>query len=63
MGVLIHVMDQQLRATGQGLKLQAQAMAVKNKKEKDQTAQFISEGQALRERMTELNPTFQVPRF
>jgi hypothetical protein len=62
-GVLIHVMDQQLRATGQGLKLQAQAMAVQNKKEKDQTAQYISEGKALQERMTALNPNFQVPRF
>jgi hypothetical protein len=63
LGVLIHVMDQQMRAQGQGLKLQAQAMAVENKKEKDHTEQYIKEGQALEERMTALNPTFQVPRF
>ena len=63
LGVLIHVMNQQMRATGQGLKLQAQAMAVQNKKEKDQTAQYLSEGQALKNRMTSIDPTFQVPRF
>jgi hypothetical protein len=62
-GVLIHVMDQQMRATGQGLKLQAQAMAVENKKDKDHTEQYLKEGQALKERMAALNPTFQVPRF
>ncbi len=63
LGVVIHVMNQQMRATGQGLKLQAQAMAVQNKKEKDQTEQYIKESQALKERMTSINPTFQVPRF
>ena len=63
LGVLIHVMNQQMRATGQGLKLQAQAMAVQNKKEKDHTEQYLKEGQALRERMISVNPAFQVPRF
>lgn len=63
LGVMIHVMNQQLRATGQGLKLQAQAMAVQNKKEKDYTAQYLKEAQGLKERMTTINPTFEVPRF
>lgn len=63
MGVMIHVMDQQMRATGVGLKLQAQAMAVQNKKEKDQTSQYLKEGKLLKERMQNLNPTFQLPRF
>ena len=40
-GVMIHVMNQQIRATGQGLKLQAQAVAVQNKKDKDQTDQYL----------------------
>ncbi len=62
-GVLIHVMNQQLRASGQGLKLQAQAIAVENKKSKDQTAQYLKEGEALGEKMSGLNPTFNVPRF
>lgn len=63
LGVLIHVADQQLRATGQGLKLQAQAMAMHNKHEKDQTAQYLKEGAALRDKMTSLNSDFNVPRF
>jgi hypothetical protein len=63
LGVLIHVADQQLRATGQVLKLQAQVMAISNKHEKDQTAQYLKEGYLLRAHMTELNSDFNVPRF
>lgn len=63
LGVMIHVADQQLRATGQGLKLQAQAMAVQNKREKDLTAQYVKEGRALQERMTATTANFEVPRF
>lgn len=63
MGVLIHVADQQLRATGQGLKLQAQAMAMQNKHEKDQTEEYLNESAALRDKMTSLNADFNVPRF
>ena len=63
LGVMIHVMNQQMRATGQGLKLQAQAMAVQNKKEKDQTEQYIKEGQRLKDKMTTMNPSFQLPRY
>jgi hypothetical protein len=62
-GVLIHVADQQLRATGQSLKLQAQAMAIQNKREKDLTEQYVKEGRALQERMTSMAATFDVPRF
>jgi hypothetical protein len=63
LGVIIHVLNQQLRATGQGLKLQAQAMAVQNKREKDSTAQYLKEGALLKQRMMTANPTFDVPRF
>ena len=63
LGVLIHVADQQLRATGQGLKLQAQTMAIQNKREKDSTEQYIKEGRALQERMTSMTATFDLPRF
>lgn len=63
LGVVIHVLNQQLRASGQGLKLQAQAMAVQNKKEKDETAQYLNQGQLLKQKMVSLDPTFSVPRF
>jgi len=63
LGILIHVMNQQMRATGQGLKLQAQAMAVQNKKEKDKTEQYINEGRFLGQKLSSLNPKFDLPRF
>ena len=63
LGVMIHVMNQQMRAQGQGLKLQAQAMAVQNKKDKDQTDQYLREGQSLKNKMIALNPEFKVMRF
>jgi hypothetical protein len=63
LGVMIHVLNQQMRATGQGLKLQAQALEIENKREKDHTAQYLKEGQVLREKMVSVNPTFNVPRF
>ena len=63
LGVMIHVLDQQLRASGQGLKFQAQALAMQNKREKDQTAEYLKEGDILKSRLQTLNPTFDVPRF
>lgn len=63
LGVVIHVMNQQMRAQGQALKLQAQAMAVQNKKDKDQTDQYLREGQNLKNKMIALNPEFKVIRF
>ncbi len=63
LGVLIHVMNQQIRATGQGLKLQAQALALQNKQEKDRSAQYLKEGQRLKQNMTSLQANFEAPRF
>jgi len=63
MGVLIHIMDQQMRATGQGLKLQAQALAIQNKKEKDQTQEYLKEGDLLKQQMISTNVDFVEPRF
>ncbi len=63
LGVVIHAMNQQMRATGYGLKLQAQALAVQNKKEKDQTEQYLKEGDALKKQMLSMKADFAVPRF
>lgn len=62
-GVLIHVMNQQIRATGQGLKLQAQALAIQNKQEKDKTAQYLAEGRKLKAKMQTIEASFNAPRF
>lgn len=63
LGVLIHVMNQQIRASGQGLKLQAQALALQNKHDKDKTEQYLREGQQLRNKMQALEVKFAAPRF
>lgn len=63
LGVMIHVLNQQIRATGQGLKLQAQALAMQNKQEKDKTAQYLKEGEKLRAKMQSVSAKFDTPRF
>ena len=63
LGVMIHVMNQQMRAQGQGLKLQAQTLAIQNKKDKDQTDQYLREGVGLKNKMIAINPQFKVMRF
>ena len=63
MGVMIHVLNQQIRATGQGLKLQAQALALQNKKEKDTTEQYLKEAGRLKTRMNAAKISFEAPRF
>ncbi|MBX3039558.1 MAG: hypothetical protein KF789_02470 [Bdellovibrionaceae bacterium] len=63
LGVMIHVMNQQIRATGQGLKLQAQTLALQNKQEKDRTEQYLKEGEKLKNKMQSLDAKFQAPRF
>ena len=63
LGVLIHVMNQQLRATATGLKLQAQAMAVQNRKEKNQTAEYLNQMNTLKKAMQNNDIKFEFPRF
>ncbi|WP_347355958.1 hypothetical protein [Bdellovibrio sp.] len=63
LGVMVHVMNQQLRATATGLKIQAQALAVQNKKEKQGTEAFMSQAASLRTRMKKQEVKFEFPRF
>jgi hypothetical protein len=63
LGVMVHVMNQQLRATATGLKLQAQAMAVQNRKEKNETAQYLSQMKRLENAMQNNDIKFEFPRF
>lgn len=62
-GVLIHVMNQGLRANATSLKLQAQAMAIQNRKEKNQTAQYLNQMNTLKSAMQKNEIKFQFPRF
>lgn len=63
LGVVIHVMNQQLRAQATGLKLQAQALAVQNKKSKDETAEYLSQTKLIGDNLGDYNFALTFPRF
>lgn len=63
LGVIVHVMNQQLRATATGLRLSAQSMALQNKKEKQQTAQYLEQADTLAREMKAEDVKFEFPRF
>lgn len=63
LGVMLHVMNQNLRAQATGLKLQAQTMALQNKKDKDSTREFLSNSETLRVAMKNEKVEFKAPRF
>lgn len=63
LGVMLHVMNHQLRAQGTQLKLQAQSIAQSNKKEKDHTAEYLRSATTISDAMQGSNPKFERPRF
>ncbi len=63
LGVMVHVMNQQMRAQGQALKIQAQGLANVNKKEKDETRGYLEQAATLRQAMNQQDPKFEFPRF
>jgi len=63
LGVMLHVMNQSLRTQATGLKLQAQTMALNNKKEKDATKQILGTSAELESAMKNENVSFGIPRF
>jgi hypothetical protein len=63
LGVMLHVLNQGLRTQATGLKLQAQAMAVANKKEKDSTREYLANAETLKYAMKSERAEFKAPRF
>lgn len=63
LGVMIHVMNQGLRAQATSLKLQAQTMAAQTKKDKDSTREYLSTATTLKLAMKSQKAQFQTPRF
>lgn len=63
LGVLIHVMNQQLRAQGTSMKLDAQKLAMDNKKEKQSTEAYLKQAETLKIAMKTNVPSFKLPRF
>jgi hypothetical protein len=63
LGVLIQVMNQQVRATATGLKISAQALAMQNKREKASTSQYLTEVGAIKAALQGDGPKFEFPKF
>jgi len=63
LGVVIQLMNQQLRAQSTGMKLQAQQLALENRREKAETKLFIHNKDSLRAAMKSRKVQFQQPRF
>ncbi|MBI4925321.1 MAG: hypothetical protein HY843_05300 [Bdellovibrio sp.] len=63
LGVMLHVLNQNLRTQATSLKLQAQAIAIQNRKDKEETRQFLDESKTLSNAMKDDQTSFQIPRF
>ncbi|MFN9068043.1 MAG: hypothetical protein ACK5V3_12500 [Bdellovibrionales bacterium] len=63
LGVMLQVMNQSLRTQATGLKLQAQTMAIQNKRDKDSTKQYLETANTLRVAMKNEKVQFTAPRF
>lgn len=63
LGLMIQVMNQNLRAQATDLKLKAQGLAVQNKKDKDSTKYLLQTSQDLSRTMKSEKVTFGIPRF
>ncbi len=63
LGVMLHVLDQQLRTQATALKLQAQGLAIQNKKDKDATRFMIDSSKQLSNSMKFEKTSFEIPRF
>ena len=63
LGVMLHVMTEGLRAQGTLLKLQAESVASRNRREKDNSAEYLRSARSISNAMQASNPTFETPRF
>lgn len=63
LGVMVHVMSRQIQAQGQTMKIQAQTLAIQNKREKDDTRAYLDQSGTLKAAMKTKNVNFEFPRF
>ncbi len=63
LGLVIEVLNQSLRAQATALKLQGQALALTNKREKDETKNFLEASDELNTAVKSEKVDFSVPRF
>ncbi len=63
LGLIIQVLNQSLRAQATGLKLQAQSMAVENRREKEATKDILNTSNYLKTAMKTEKAAYPIPRF
>jgi hypothetical protein len=63
LGVMMHIQTETLRAQATSLKLQAHAMAVQNRKDKEQSKQIVSTSEKLQAFIQNQKPQFNLPKF
>lgn len=63
LGVLLHVQNEGLRTQARILKLQAQALAIQNRKDKAQSKMIVQEADFLKGALQSSSPEFTLPRF
>jgi ABC-type multidrug transport system fused ATPase/permease subunit len=63
LGVMLNLQNEMLRTQGTGLKLQAQSLALQNRKDKERTRQMTDTADKLNSALAGQNPKFELPRF
>lgn len=63
LGVMIHVQDQQLRATSTALKISAQDLLMRNRERKAESKEYLNQANLLKSKMQSHTINFDFPRF
>jgi hypothetical protein len=63
LGVMLHVQNEMLRAQATGMKIQAQSLALQNRKDKDETRHYLENSKSLVSALKSQDVSFTVPRF
>lgn len=63
MGVMLNLQNEMLRTQASTLKLQAQALAIQNRKDKHQTQQMVAEVDNIKSALAGVKPKFKLPKF
>lgn len=63
LGVMLNLQNEMLRTQATGLKLQAQTLALQNRKDKEQTRQMVAGADGINSALQSVQPQFKLPRF
>lgn len=63
LGIIIQILNENLRAQATSLKLQGQSLATQNRKDKEETRFYLSTTKSLTQSMTAEKAAFRIPRF